>query len=410
MKKHRLLALIVTAVFLLISLTGCGGGAQAPAQPVSAEPASAEATEAVTAQEPAPEAQAEAAPETEAAQTQTPGEKEAETSAEAAAPAEESSAPAKEFPVEGKYSLFAVVNEGYCVAAAELQMESELTLDEGGTGAMSFDEDEMPVTEWTLENGVVSITMEDGSAASGAFHDGILDLDLYGTGEMLLLFAQDDADISGYTLMTLDELQKAMQEAEAEMPEADSMVAALCRSLDPAAGVHLSYQLHTEYMDATQDFDVYGKGEEFYSCRTTQVSGKEGKVITFFSGGKVYNLDPESMTGVLVTETDSALIAANVMMMDPLYSAIWTKAQEAEYTAEEREIDGKTYQAEVFPAGEYTPEAVFCFDESGMLARYIEGAPVVETSIPLGESVYTVNVIDGDVDASLFDISGYTIP
>jgi hypothetical protein len=39
----------------------------------------------------------------------------------------------------------------------------------------------------------------------------------------------------------------------------------------------------------------------------------------------------------------------------------------------------------------------------------VEGPPVIETGIDIGESVYTIDSIDTAVNESLFDISGYQI-
>ena len=63
----------------------------------------------------------------------------------------------------------------------------------------------------------------------------------------------------------------------------------------------------------------------------------------------------------------------------------------------------------MFPATEFEPEAVFCFTESGDLAYYIQGAPVSSAAAAIGEAVYKIDSIDGNIDEALFDISGYTI-
>ena len=78
-------------------------------------------------------------------------------------------------------------------------------------------------------------------------------------------------------------------------------------------------------------------------------------------------------------------------------------------TEETREIDGTAYTAEVFPAGDYTPEAVFCFTDSGELAYYIEGTTPAKKGTDTGEIVYKINAIDTQIDEALFDISGYKI-
>ena len=114
-----------------------------------------------------------------------------------------------EFATEGTYTLFAVLNEGFTVESGELQMESDILLEEGGTGSMFFDGDSMDISQWVLDGDTVSLTMSDGGQADAKLHDGILDLDLYGDGSMVLYYAQDGADISGYEYTTLEEVRQS---------------------------------------------------------------------------------------------------------------------------------------------------------------------------------------------------------
>ena len=162
-------------------------------------------------------------------------------------------------------------------------------------------------------------------------------------------------------------------------------------------------------MDSSQDYDVHSKDGIYYSERTTSVAGFVNTLITFVEDGSVYNLDPDKKTGTLVTTTTMKKVLDTPVLMDKLYAAISEHAQEAEFVTEEREIDGVTYTAEAFAATEYKPEAVFCYDENGDLAVFIEGAPVVKGAADIGESVYTIEVIDDKVDNALFDISDYTV-
>ena len=103
------------------------------------------------------------------------------------------------------------------------------------------------------------------------------------------------------------------------------------------------------------------------------------------------------------------MIKNDVMVMDDLYQAIRTRAESEEFTEETREIEGVSYAAEVFPAGDYTPQAVFCFTDSGDLAYYIEGEEPAKKGAGAGKLVYKINAIDTEIDDALFDISGYTI-
>lgn len=113
-----------------------------------------------------------------------------------------------EFTTEGLYKLFGVMNEGMLVESSELQMESEIVLDEGGTGSVSFEGESVDITKWELNEDVASITLADGGQANAKTHDGILELDLYGDSSMVLYYAQDNADISGYEFLTLEQVKE----------------------------------------------------------------------------------------------------------------------------------------------------------------------------------------------------------
>lgn len=102
------------------------------------------------------------------------------------------------FTVEGDYKMFGVRNEGSFVKSSDLEMESDIVLKDGGTGTMYFDGENMDITKWELKDGKVSITLADGGVADALAHDGILELDIYGDDSMVMYFAQDGADISGY--------------------------------------------------------------------------------------------------------------------------------------------------------------------------------------------------------------------
>lgn len=410
---HALLMPWVLAALTAFSLAACGGGgggapaattaapketsaetkAEAPAAETTVAEAVKAAGETKAAAAAAAEVKAPAAAETSAAEPET----EAETM-EAAA----------EFPVEGEYRMFGAQNEGLTVSSEEMGMESILILTEDGKGSMTMDEDQMDITSWTSEDGKITITMADGGSADGTIGGGIIALDVMGTGDVIMLYAVEGADTSGYEVLTKEELLEKMAAGEGQA-DTGSKVSALFHSLDPDAGLHLSYQLHTEYLDAVQDMEVYSKDGVYYSSADTKVQGADETVVTFFKDGKAYNLYPAKMTGTLATETSSSIVTGNVMLLDDLYMALWSKSSAAEFTEETREIDGVSYAAEVYPASEYEPEEVFCFTEDGQLAYYIKGAPVIESLADIGVSTYTVRAIDTEVDPSVFDISGYEI-
>lgn len=305
-------------------------------------------------------------------------------------------AQAETLPVEGEYTLFAIENEGYLVQSDSMGMTSVLRLDAGGTGYMTFNADGMDITQWSAEGAGLTITLADGGNAGATLDQGVLALDLYGNGVMILYFALPQADLSAYHPMTMEELRAALTPS--------SRLYALYGTLDAAAGLHMRYDVDLEYMNAHQSYDVHTKNGVYYSLRTSRVNSLEGSTITFFRDGAAYNLDPEKHTGRLVTTTSSSVITDNVIRMDNLYAAISANAQRTDYGQETREVDGVAYTVEVFPAqSEYESAAAFYFDEAGSL-RYCQ-----EINPTLGESFYTLQVLDGAVDESLFDISGYTI-
>lgn len=402
MKRTGILAVAAAAMLVVNGFCACGGGAAAPAQTTAAAAAAAETTAAQT--EAKKESEAAEAKETTAAKEET----KAETSAETKEAAPETK-PAKEFSVDGEYKLFGVYAEGFTVNAAEMEMSSVLKLEKGGTGSMSMDTDEMAVSKWEDSDGTVTITMEDESSAEAKFHDGILEMDIFGTGDMIMYYAQEEADISGYELLTLEQVLEKRAEAEAGKKAVDSKVGALWQTLDTKSGVHMNYSRTIAKMNAEQKFDVQGRDGVYYSSRTSKTGSLEGTTITFFEDGKLYNLDPRKKTGVIATTTSSDIVSKDVMRLDDLYKAIGTSAESAEFTEETREIDGTTYAAEVFPAGDYTPEGAFCFNDSGELVYYIEGTTPAKKGIDNGEIVYKINAIDTKIDEELFDISGYKI-
>lgn len=402
MKRTGILAVAAAAMLVVNGLCACGGGAAAPAQTTAAAAAAAETTAAQT--EAKKESEAAEAKETTAAKEET----KAETSAETKEAAPETK-PAKEFSVDGEYKLFGVYAEGFTVNAAEMEMSSVLKLEKDGTGSMSMDTDEMAVSRWEDSDGTVTITMEDESSAEAKFHDGILEMDIFGTGDMIMYYAQEEADISGYELLTLEQVLEKRAEAEAGKKAVDSKVGALWQTLDTKSGVHMNYSRTIAKMNAEQKFDVQGRDGVYYSSRTSKTGSLEGTTITFFENGKLYNLDPGKKTGVIATTTSSDIVSKDVMRLDDLYKAIGTSAESAEFTEETREIDGTTYAAEVFPAGDYTPEGAFCFNDSGELVYYIEGTTPAKKGIDNGEIVYKINAIDTKIDEELFDISGYKI-
>ena len=287
------------------------------------------------------------------------------------------------------YNMFAIGYAGQIMESAQLGAASVLTLNADGSGTMSMDDEVMEVTSWTVSGNTMTVTLADGSSGTGAVHldKGVIELDF---GGYLFYYGREGADTASWL-------------------SPDTRVYAVYDSIDAAAGVHMKYTLHTDYMDANSLYDVHTKGDVFYSADTVQVSGFESTSVTFYQDGKVYSLKPDDKTGMLVTTVDPSMLAGNILAMDTLYSAILSHALRTDFTTETREEDGVTYTVDCYPATEYQPEGTFFFDGEGNLVRYVEGPPVIETTIDIGESVYTVESIDTAVDESLLDISGYQI-
>lgn len=412
----KLLALILTAI-MVISLCSCGGGSKPADQAAPAAEAAAASQEVKTEAEPA-------------AETETPAETaEAEPAAEQPAEAETPADPAEalpeeeptqaeeiaeqfadtvvNLPYEGDYTLFAVRDGKYTVSAEEKGVNnSSITLAEGGTGSMTIGEESMDITTWSVEDGVITITMADESTADGQIRGGVIELDIFGTGDLILIYSQEAADISGYELLTLEEVNELIA---AEEESSKTRLGLFLDTLDMEEGIHLKYQLKVDYMDAVQEYDVHAKGGTYYSSRTTKVSGYENTTVTFIRDGKVYNLSPDDKTGKYITDLPLSYTNANLMLMDSLYSELTMATTRTGRTEEERELEGTTYSVDVYPETEYQSETIVYFDGDDQPVFCSKAAPVIETAVDIGESFYTVEVIDDQVDESLFDVSAYNI-
>lgn len=394
MKKT--LSLILAAV-LAISLCCCSGGSSSGSEK-PAEPSVEENTQ-----------EAEAAP-ADAAQPETPDETDASDSAVPDQPTQAEEIAEKftvsDLPVEGEYSIFAVRNEGYTVSASEMDIEASMTLSADGTGSITVMGESMDIVSWTAEDGAFTVTLADESTAGGNARGGIVELDIYGTGDMLMIFAQEKADTSSYTLLTFEEVKEQILAAEEANKTALGLVLG---GIDPVAGAHLRYQRRINALDTVQEYDVYAKDGVYYSARTTKTAGAQSTVITFIKDGKVYNLYPDKKTGNYVTDLPLSITNENILLMDDLYSEMRMISMRTDHVEEEREIEGASFPAEVYPQTDYDPETVFYFADDGSLAYCYTAAPVVESAAYIGDILYTVESIDGEVDESLFDISSYEI-
>ena len=404
MKKKTLCLPLALLLALSLTLCSCGSSASSAVPDKTAEAVEDSPAEESSEEEPA-DAPEEAVGET--VDEDTADDKDAE----AVKALDEAVDPIRDdiagtIPAEGTYTLFGVRNEGLLADAEALGMISTLILEENG-GSMSMNEDEMAVKEWSRAGDIITLVMEDDSSASGTFHDGIFELDLFGTGEMILYFAQESADISSYELLGAEEVIQKLEERERENAP-DSKTAAVMKAIDPAAGAHLNYEVHTDYMDSNRVYDVHEKGGVYYSYRTTTVGSFSQSMITFFENGTASNLYPDEMRGIVVTETQSDYLKNNILLLDDLYKLIATRGIRSDYTEETRDLEGITYDVEVFPAeSDYDTEAAFYFDSEGRLVYVAESARVVDI-MEIGESFYTIHAIDDAVDEAVFDISAYT--
>ena len=404
---RKLMSLILAAV-LAASLCSCGGGSSSTGPEKPAEVTTEESNqEAEAAPAEAADTNADAA---DPAQPKVSGEAQ---KAEVAVPEQPTQAEeiadkytVSDLPVEGEYTIFAVRNEGYTVSSTEMEIESTMSLLAEGTGSLTLMGDTIDITSWSSEDGAFNLSLADGTVTGGNARGGIIELDIYGTGDMLLIYAQEKADTSSYTLLTIDEVKEQMAAAEeANKTKLDNIL----DGIDPVAGAHLRYQRRLDALNTVQDYDVYAKDGVYYSARTTKVAGAESTLVTFIKDGKVYNLYPDKKTGNYVTDLPLSVTNDNILLMDDLFSEMRMASVRTDQVEEDREIEGASFPAEVYPQTEYSPETVFYFAEDGSLAYCYTAAPVIESAAYVGDSLYTVESIDGEVFESLFDISAYTI-
>ena len=411
MKKARKLLALLLAAVLVTALCSCGGGSSSTGSEKPAENTETPAAE--NSQEAEPAQEADAAQEAEASQAAEETKTEESAKADATVPQQPTQAEeiagkytVSDLPVEGEYNIFAVRNEGYTVSASEMEIEATMSLKEDGTGSLTMMSDSIDITSWTSENAVITVTLADESTAEGNARGGIVELDIYGTGDMLLIYAQEKADTSSYTLLTIEEVKEQMAAArEASKTKLDAVL----DGIDPVAGAHLRYRRRMDKLGAVQEIDVYVRDGIYYSSTTTEVSGAEATVVTYIENGKAYNLYPEEMTGNYVTDVPLSVTNTDLLLMDDLYSEMRMAADRTDLTEEDREIEGATYPAEIYPETEYRAETIFYFADDGSLAYCTTATSPLEAAAYIGESVYTVEVIDTTVDDSLFDISAYTI-
>jgi hypothetical protein len=280
----------------------------------------------------------------------------------------------------GTYYLFSLEYAGQEMQPSEMNMSASIELRKDGTASLEMNGNASALPKWTVEEDSVTLWNDAGDPLECAFQDGVITLDM--GGGYFMFFSRDGA-------------------------APDSRLYKLYKEIDANAGSHLSYEFHSDYLDSTSVFDVHARDGKYFSKRVTKAKGLEQMNATCFLDGTAYVLYPDELRGNVATTTSSGIIKNNVLMMDDLYKAVYARAQRTDFSVETRELDGKTFTVEVFPATAYKEEAAFYFDEAGQLIHVTEAAPKLAPE--MGETFYTVHKIDTAVDDSLFDLCAYTI-
>lgn len=191
------------------------------------------------------------------------------------------------------------------------------------------------------------------------------------------------------------------EETEGAETAEGSRLAAIYDAMDPETGIHMNYDLYVESLDTHTGNDAQGKGGSYYVRQSIQ-GMESADTVKLVLDGTYYSLRVKDKTGISM----EGLATDNAMTSDSLYYAVRQCRDRTDFTSGEAELNGQTYQAETFPKIASTAgEETFCFNEDGSLAGYImDGGESLG-----GRMVYTINVIDDQIDESLFDISAYTI-
>jgi hypothetical protein len=168
----------------------------------------------------------------------------------------------------------------------------------------------------------------------------------------------------------------------------------------------MTYGETNESMGSEATVDAQAKGSSYYSKETMTVKGYTDTKITVMVDGVAMNLGVDAKTGRVATTTTSQ-VAKDPMLMDDVYKALWTCAQQSPSSTEKGEMDGVAYTVETYKQ-QYTADDMFYFDDEGNLAYYVQGS-MKSGNTEIGETVYKIAAIDDAVDESLFDVSGYAI-
>jgi len=268
------------------------------------------------------------------------------------------------------YRLYAVGANGQIVDAADAKLSSMLTLAEDKTGELTMQDVNDHISSWDTDDTTITLTMSDGTPYTGLLQN----------GQEMILLTFDEKTLGYY------------------IPYDRSRVYLLCDQIDNAADVHLRYTVDTATSGSTL-YDVHAKdGVLYYSEDTVRAADGERRSAVLIADGTQYYLKPDEKTAMRAASQLISPFADDILQQtDKLFILLQTFAEEEDYSVETRELDGVSYEVEVFPVYKLRPETAFYFDEEGKLVRIEEG----------DSTVYTVQIIDDSVDVSLFDLSDY---
>ena len=292
-----------------------------------------------------------------------------------------------ESALTGEYELTSMAYSGTEMNPASMGISASLTLNENGTGSLVMNGAANELPKWTDDGTTVTLYNAGGDALPCSYADGIITLEM---GENYYWYFMHES-------------------VNPNAGKAASMLSKVFDEIDPVKGAHLSYEYHSDYMDYTVNYEVNAKDGAYSSLETSKVSGSSHESVsaTCFLNDTVYSIKPEEKQGKVVMSISLSMLNNNPLMLDDCYKLMRSNILRKDYTVEERELNGKKFTAEVFPATGNTSEAAFYFDETGKLVHILDDAPVLMPD--LGERLYTIYSFDDNVDTSLFDISGYTI-
>ena len=287
----------------------------------------------------------------------------------------------------GEYELVSMDYSGNEMNPASMGMSASLTLNEDGSGSLVMNGAANELPKWTDDGTTVTLYNANGDALPCSYADGIITLEM---GENYYWYFWHES-------------------VNPNAGKAASMLSKVFDEIDPVGGAHLSYEYHSDYMDYTVIHEVNAKDGAYSSLETSKISGSSHESVsaTCFLNDTVYKLYPAEKRGSVVMSVSLSMLNNNALMLDDCYKLMRSNTLRKDYTVEERELNGKKYTAEVFPASGNTAEAAFYFDENGKLVYILDGAPVLKPD--LGERLYTIYSFDDNADTSLFDLSEYTI-